>query len=369
MKNKPLKIVFAGGGTGGHIFPLIAVARELKKEANVELIFIGPRNPHNSKLKIEGINIKNLITGKIRRYFSIKNIPDALKTLFGFFQAYIYLVQIRPDIIFSKGGYGSFPTVMVARLFGIPIILHESDSKAGMTNTILAKFARVVVVSFPGSYPEFPSEKTEYLGNPVRNMSGGSAAKVREKYNVKSNKKTVLVLGGSQGATPINSLIFATLKELTNRYEIFHQTGEKHYSKIKKAGEDKLSKQEAASWHIQPFFEEEDLKNIFALSDIVISRAGAGSIYEIASAGKPSIILPLESSAGGHQEKNAQTYQNAGACITLSTSNLSTNIFLQEIKKLTDNTEKLEEMSKAAQRFATPQSAFKIAEVILKNIK
>ncbi|MEX0870131.1 MAG: glycosyltransferase, partial [Candidatus Spechtbacterales bacterium] len=229
--SKKISIIITGGGSGGHTFPLIAVIRELKKQAEqegvkVKIVFMGPKDNSSEALKNEGIKIKNISAGKLRRYFSFRTVIDMFKIVIGIMQSWIYLGIHLPDVIFSKGGYGSVPIVLVGRLFRIPVILHESDIIPGMSNRFLSKRAEKIIVSFPKKYEEFPEEKVVYAGNPVRDLRGGDVQGGRAELGIKTNKPVILIMGGSQGAEQINALILAALPKLTSLYEIVHQTGE-----------------------------------------------------------------------------------------------------------------------------------------------
>jgi len=367
-----MRILLAGGGTGGHIFPLVAVARQLYTEAEKEkksppdIVFVGPADKNGAQiLKGNKIKTRRITTGKWRRYFSLLNIFDSFKILIGLIQTFIYLWWYMPDIVFSKGGYGSFPVIIVARVFRIPVIIHESDSVSGATNRMLARFAEKVIVSFPADFPELPAQKTMLLGNPVRDLTGVNEQYARSQLSIQTVKPTLLFLGGSQGALQINTLVLSALKELTNLYEVIHQTGDKHYKIVVKYAEEKLPKSNISSYHVFPSLNEIEMKNAFTVADIIISRSGAGAIFEIAQLGKPSILIPLENSASGHQDKNALIYQEAGACIILSRSNVKPHILLDQISSIINSENKREQMSRAALGFAKPDAAKDIAKLLL----
>ena len=348
-----MRVILTGGGTGGHIMPLVAVYNELillSQETNIpmHITFIGPK----SKITLPpNIHIKTVPAGKFRRYFSLRNIIDIPKIFFGIKISFFYFIAARPDVIFSKGGYGSIPAVIAGWLLRVPIILHESDTIPGLANKITARFVRNILVSFPGEYPQFGKSYT-IIGNPVRDMRGGSADAAKRAFGLSLKKPVLLILGGSQGAQQVNALIEQLLPALILKYEIIHQVGEQNVLRGKKF----------EGYRSQGFFDKEELKNAYAVADLIISRAGAGIIFEIALIGKPSILIPLMNAAGGHQEKNALVYKESGATEVLI--NPSPQDLQKTIDAISGDKSRKEKMSKAAKNFARPEAAREIAEQI-----
>lgn len=364
-----MRIVFTGGGTGGHIFPIIAVARELEKVAqrekkHTEMIFIGSTNGAERLFLDNNIKPKSIITGKLRRYFSLQYLVDIPKILIGLIQSYLLLLFYMPDVIFSKGGYGSFPVVVIGWLFRIPVISHESDSVSGLTTRVLARFSKKVVVSFPGDYPELHGDKVVRIGNPVRDIRGGDPGTAYKEFNIQTKKPVILILGGSQGAEQINTLIISILTKLTEKYEIVHQTGETHYNAIHEYVK-RLPPERSVSYHPISSLNEEQMRLGLALANLVISRAGSGAIFEIALTAKPSILIPLAGSAYDHQQKNAQIYQAVGACYALDSANLTDDFLLGIIDSIINNPQKTQELKTAAMAFSKPDAAAQIAKLIL----
>ena len=384
--NKKVRIVLTGGGSGGHTFPLIAIARELKKIAasqnfDLELIYIGPNDFTVPYIQKEGIPVKTIITGKFRRYFALQNITDFFKTIAGIFQAQFYVYSIMPDLILSKGGYGSFPVSLWGILFFIPTYVHESDSIPGLVNAFIGKFAKKVFISFEGSSRYFSPKKTIITGNPIRQELFDNTINVKDSKKLLglSERPVITVLGGSQGAKHINDLILDILPKIIDKAEIIHQVGENNLESIKKELE--IIFQEIITdgdskkyYHPVPFLEESpnptinSLKDVMLISDLIIARAGSGVIFEIAASNKPAIIIPLPWAARDHQKQNAYEYAKNGAAIVVEEQNLKPNIFSELILQLLDDEQKLAKMSKAAQAFAKPKAAYNIAEYILNNL-
>lgn len=333
-----MRILFTGGGTGGHIYPIVAVKQALGQEH--DFCYLGPDSFARDVFEKEGIKCKFILAGKLRRYFSLLTFIDLLKIPIGLIQSFWHIFWFMPDAIFSKGGYGSITTVFVSWLYRIPIIIHESDSIPGLANKILARFAKKIIVSFEETKKYFPPQKTILLGIPIREeLLRGNKEEARKIFNLKSNKPVVLIMGGSQGAQKINEVVFNTKPRLLEKCEIIHSPF--------------------------PFLKIEKLKHAYAVSDVIVSRAGATSIAEIAAVGKPSILIPLSNSASNHQTKNAQALAKIGGAIILKEENLTMNMFLDAIFGLIDNPQKARQMSEKAKSFYNPSTSHKIAEEIL----
>lgn len=366
-----MKIVLTGGDSGGHIFPLIAVSKKIKEKfLDAEFMFIGPKGKMEDKIigGDENINIKNILTGKFRRYFSFLNFVDAIKMPIGIIQALWYLLWFMPDAIFSKGGGASLPVVVAGWLYRIPILIHESDSKPGLANLILSKFADRVAISYLSAQNYFIPGRTVLTGIPLRlDIVNGDAKKAREFFSLTESKKTIFVFGGSQGAKKINDAIMDILPELHKKYQIIHQTGENNFEEVKKKAGEEGFKVGHDGYYPVPFIGEE-LKDVLAISDLVISRAGGNSIAEIAAVGKPAILIPIEKSANNHQNINAYNVSEAGGCIVLEENNLG-DILKMKIDEIMENEEERKKLSENIKKFYYPDAAEKIAEGIIGMIK
>jgi UDP-N-acetylglucosamine--N-acetylmuramyl-(pentapeptide) pyrophosphoryl-undecaprenol N-acetylglucosamine transferase len=370
---KIIKIVFTGGGTGGHIFPIIAIARELRKafEGKLEIFFVGPRDEIGKAFFLqEGIKVKEILAGKIRRYLNFKslfeNVFDILfKMPVGIFQAFFWLFFKNPDLIFSKGGYGSFPVVISGWILGIPIFLHESDIVPGLTNRILSKFALEVFVSFPKT-EYFSPKKMILVGNPIRReILEGKKEKAIETFKLTNEKPVVLILGGSQGAQRINEKILEILPKILEDFELIHQCGNGNYEKVRLTAEAIIPEGLKKYYHLSGFLKEEQLKNAFAAADLIISRAGSGTIFEIAAWGKSSILIPLPESAQAHQIRNAYAFHGVGAAKVIEEENLTPGLLLERLKYFFHYPKEREKMEKAAKEFSKPFAARVIANYIL----
>lgn len=369
-----IKIVFTGGGTAGHVFPIIAIIREIKKlgflPQDLKLFYIGPKDDYSLKLlRDENVKVKTVLAGKIRRYFSFLNIFDIFKMPIGFLQTLWHFFFLAPDLIFSKGGYGSFPVVLAGRMLGVPIFLHESDVVPGLASRIESKWATEIFTSFSGT-EYFPNEKIMNIGNPVRQkILGGTKEEAKEIFNLIGDKPLVLVVGGSQGSQCINNLILEILPELLKSFEIIHQTGKNNFKAVKAESEVVIEDTTLKPYyHVMPFLEEDYLKNALTVSDIVVSRAGSGLIFEIASAGKPAILIPLASSAQSHQLKNSYKLNEIGAAEVIAEENLKPHFFLERLKFLFSRQDILSEMAASSKSFARPKAGYIIANYIIEYL-
>ncbi len=375
MQVKIMKILFTGGGTGGHIFPIIAVAREMKRlwpeiaqtPEDLELFYLGPKDEFYSILLAqEGIKVKSVLSGKLRRYFSFQNFIDIFfKIPIGICQAFFHMLFLAPDLIFSKGGYGSFPPVLCGWLFQVPIFLHESDIIPGLSNKILSRFSLEIFTAFPET-EYFPPSKMIQVGNPIRKeMIEGSKLEAARIFRLKYEKPVILILGGSQGAQRINDMILSILPEILVNFEVIHQCGEKNFKEVGAEADVVMSPKYRENYHLFPFLNEDELRNAYAAADLIVSRAGSGSVFEIASVGKPSILIPLSDAAQNHQAKNTYSYAENGACVVMEEENLTPHFFLEKLKYLFNHPLELEKMSQAAAEFSCPKTSEVIAEYLL----
>lgn len=372
-----MKILFTGAGTGGHVFPLVAIAREIrriypKKPASqqggdLEFYYLGPKDDFGIiLLQQEDLIIKTIVSGKLRRYFAWQNFTDVLlKIPFGFLQSLFLLLKIRPDLVFSKGGSGSIAVTYAARILRIPVFLHESDVVPGLSNQATAKWAKKIFISFEKT-EYFDPNKTTLTGNPIRKeILDGDKKIAGEIFNLTFSKPIFLIIGGSQGAEAINDFILRIINDLLKNYEIIHVTGRENLKEESAEAQVVEEKDLDKYYHPVGFLDEEKIKHAYAAADLIISRSGAGSIFEIAAVGKPAILIPLPSAAGDHQSKNAYAYAETGAAEVIEQENLTPNFFMEKIQLLFLHPEKLEAMRQSALAFAKPLAARAIAREIL----
>lgn len=377
-RSKQLKILLTGGGTAGHIHPLIAATEEIlellkKEDVEIEIRYFGPRSAFLAELENKGIRTVFILGAKLRRYFSFLNFLDIFKFALSLFQALFKVYFFMPDIVFSKGGPGSLPIILAAKIYFIPIIIHESDAVPGLANQIASRWARKIMISFEKSFAFFPKEKTILSGNPIRRSileKRIPKKQAKEELGFNSEQPLILVLGGSQGAARINNFILDNLREILKISQIIHQVGYSNFDDFKKEFDFYI--QEIGSFYknrcqIFPYLNEEKIKMCLTAADLIVSRAGAGAIFEIAAFSRPSILIPLETSAANHQKINGYEYSKSGACIIIEEPNFKPNIFLLQAQKVLKSSALKEKMVKAASKFAKPRAAEAIAKEIIET--
>jgi UDP-N-acetylglucosamine--N-acetylmuramyl-(pentapeptide) pyrophosphoryl-undecaprenol N-acetylglucosamine transferase len=377
-----MKILFTGGATGGHFYPIIAVAEAIREEAKEKKIiaphfyFMSPSKYNPRALFDNEIEFVRVPAGKIRRYFSLLNVTDWFKTAYGVMAAFFSMFDIYPDVVFGKGGYGSFPALVAARILHIPVIIHESDSAPGRVNAWAAKFAKKIAVSYPdaaevfkknaGKNADAMAQKIAYTGNPIRRdvlipLSNGA----RDYLKLEEKTPVIFILGGSQGSEFINNVMIDAIPELINKYEIIHQTGRKNFDEVSRTLA-YILKDNPNALRYKPFnyLDTLALRMSAGVANIIISRAGS-SIFEIAAWGIPSIIIPLNQSVSHDQTENAFSYARAGACSVIEEHNLTPHVLIAEIERIVNTPALAQKMKTTAKNFARIDSAKEIAQVIL----
>lgn len=363
-----MKVILCGGGSGGHFYPLIAIAESLrelireKKLLQAKIYYLAP-SPYNAGIlfdhEIEFVKIR---AGKIRRYFSIQNIIDAFKAGFGFIEALFKVYSIYPDIIISKGGFMSLPVVFAGKILGIPVLIHESDSVPGRANLFASKFAKKIAVSFPEAIEYFDKEKTAFTGNPIRHEIIVPLKEGAYEYlGLDESSPVIFIMGGSLGAKKINDTILSALPSLLKKYQVIHQTGAQNYVETKQTSEIILGDSALASrYHPFDYMNSLALRMAAGVSSVIISRGGS-TIFEIAVWGIPSIIIPITDSNGDHQRKNSYNYARSGGAIVIEENNLTPEILSAEIENILTYPERIERMKKGALSFGKTDAAHKIA--------
>lgn len=364
-----MRIVLTGGGTAGHLTPLIAVADKLKSKLGPEanFLYIGSGLEMEKELMKEaGIPAKSVLAGKMRRYISAKNIVDFFKVPIGFVQALWMLLWFMPDMIFSKGGYVAVPIVLAAWIYRIPIMIHESDSTPGLANQFLAKFADRIAIAYPSAGEYFPKMKTALVGNPIRSqIIEGDPTMLRQQLRFTVSKKTLLILGGSQGSRAINDAIVHILPKLLPYFQIIHQTGKENFENVEREAAILGIKIGREGYFATPFMDANKLRDAFALSDLVISRAGAAFITEIAANGKPAILVPIAESANDHQRMNAYALAHFGAALVLEEENLGEHMLIEKINKIFNDENLRNTMAERIKTFYHPDAAERISNSII----
>ncbi|MCE9644197.1 UDP-N-acetylglucosamine--N-acetylmuramyl-(pentapeptide) pyrophosphoryl-undecaprenol N-acetylglucosamine transferase [Candidatus Parcubacteria bacterium] len=367
-----MKILFTGSGAGGHFYPIIAIAEALNRIVAAEkllppkLYYMAPEPGDQRVLFEQGITYLPASAGRVRRYFSVMNAFDLVKTSLGVLKAVLRLFSLYPDVVFGKGAYGSFPALFAARILGIPVVIHESDSEPGRVNRWAGKFAKRVAISYPDAARFFDKEKVALTGNPIRKDIATPAYEGgREFLKLEEGTPVLLILGGSSGSQAINEAVLDALPRLLNKYQVIHQVGEKNFEEVGQIA--------AGSLHDHPHkdrYRPYAFLNVLALRmaagvcSLVISRAGS-TLFEIAAWGKPSIVIPIPESISHDQTKNAFSYGRSGAATIIEQRNLTPVILESEIERILGDAPKAAAMSAAASKFAKKDAAETIAREIL----
>lgn len=367
MKEKKLKILICGGGTAGHIYPALATINALKKNSkNIEILYIGSKKGLEKKIIPRlGIKFKTIPTGKLRRFLDfssiVKNFFDLFKIPLGFLKSFFIIRKFSPDLIFSKGGYVAFPPTLAGFFLKIPIIIHESDLEMGLSNKLLSKIAKKVAVSFPEKYyPYIKKEKIIFVGNPLREEIFKKKRKeVLRKFNFSENKKTIMIIGGSQGARKINYTILKILNQLLRKYQVIHICGRLDFQDLKEKTKN-FSKSLLKNYRLFDFLEDIGLGYIAA--DLFISRAGMNVLSEIVFLSKPAIFIPLK----GHQEANANFLKNKEIYKIIKNEELTAEKLLSSIEKLFQNYSSPKKRFKATQEIFPKNASFLLAKEIIK---
>jgi len=353
------RIVLTGGGTAGHVSPNIALIPGLK-DLGYEISYIGSiEGIERTMIEKLGIPYYPIPTGKLRRYFDIKNFSDPIRVMKGGIEARGILRKLRPNIIFSKGGFVSVPVSRAARLERIPLIIHESDMTPGLANKLSFSAATKICCNFPETMDYLPAKKAELTGLPIRKeLLSGSAQGGLSRFGFDKSKPVIMITGGSSGAVAINNVIRGVLPELLKRYQVLHICG-------KGKTDESLN---GKPGYIQLEFAEEELPDIFAMSDVVISRAGANTIYEILALNKPNILIPLPAqSSRGDQLLNASSFESQGYSFVLEQENLTNINLLNSIEHVLKNSERyIKKMAASSQLDATERILKLIEENALK---
>jgi UDP-N-acetylglucosamine--N-acetylmuramyl-(pentapeptide) pyrophosphoryl-undecaprenol N-acetylglucosamine transferase len=331
-----IRVLFTGGGTAGHVNPNLALIDALEKKG-CDIVYIGSKEGIEGRMvSARHIPYYSVRSGKLRRYFSWKNFIDPFNLLIGIFQAYRYIRRLKPNVIFSKGGFVALPVVIGAKLRGVPVIAHESDLTPGLANRLSMPFINQLCVTFAGTKAYiYEQSKVLVTGTPIREeLLMGSAEKGLALCGFNAKKPCLLVLGGSQGARAINACVRRLLDELTVQYQVIHLCGKGNLD----------TQFNGISGYHQFEYVETELADLFAASSLVISRAGANALYEILACGKPHILIPLSRhSSRGDQIHNAQYFEKQGISVVVEEQNLSADMLLSAIAQVESTREEIVE--------------------------
>lgn len=373
-----MRIVLAGGGTGGHFYPLVAVAEAVQDIAlertliEPELIYIGPAPFDEVALQEHDIIYHPSPAGKLRRYTSALNIFDFFKSAFGILRSTLHLYHLYPDVVFSSGGFAAFPTLVAARLLNVPVVIYDADAKPGRVSLWSAKFARNIAIAHMEAasfFPEKLRDKIARTGHPIRKEIETPAKEGGHEFlKLDPSVPTVMIMGGSQGAQAINEVVIDALPELVKKYNVIHQAGAANFEEAQNVA--KLILKDSPHdnrYRVFGLLNTLALRMAAGISSVMLARAGSGTIFEIASWGIPAILVPIPEDISHDQTENAFSYARAGAAIVIEQRNLTPHILVAEIDRLVEDKARLAQMTEAAKAYARPQSARKIAMLLVET--
>ncbi len=348
------KIILTGGGTAGHVTPNMALIPELKAKG-YEISYIGSHNGIEKKL-IADFNIPyySISTGKFRRYFDPKNFSDPFRVVKGFVEARGILKKINPDVVFSKGGFVSVPVIKAAASLGIPCILHESDMTPGLANKLSFSSAKTICCNFPETLAMLPADKAVLTGTPIRKeLMQGSRDAGKKICGFTDDKPVIMVTGGSLGAQSINETIRFALPRLLPHFNIVHLCGKEKMDNMRLQVEG----------YKQFEYVKNEMKDIFAMADVVVSRAGANAICELAALHKPNVLIPLSAkSSRGDQIINAKSFEQQGFSVVIDNEELDEDILVESIFDVYEHRDKFIEKMKQSNQFGATETILKIIE-------
>jgi UDP-N-acetylglucosamine--N-acetylmuramyl-(pentapeptide) pyrophosphoryl-undecaprenol N-acetylglucosamine transferase len=373
-----MRIIVTGGGTGGHVSPAVAVITRLRERSEAEsrpldIHFVGSvAGVERRTMQGMGVPYTAIPTGKLRRYMSLQTPADLLVRLpAGGVQALRAVRRFRPDVIFSTGGYVCVPTVAAGALLRVPSLTHEQTALVGLANRVAGKFATRVAVSYPQSLRYFPPGKAFVTGNPLRpGLLSGDADRAAEMLGFSRDVPTVYVTGGAQGSHAINMAVKDALPKLLARCQVMHQCGEGPDGSGEdlrdlQAAREALPQEQAKRYRVQAYVGDE-IADVYALASLVVGRAGAGTVNELANLGKPSVLVPLPGAAGGEQEANARSLEQEGGAVVLLQTDLTPHTLTTTVSYLIADPARLASMSEGARKLATPGAADAIVDELLR---
>jgi len=365
-----MRLVLVGGGTGGHFYPLIAIAeaireREAGGDSPTELLYLGPE-PYNAEV-LTKLNITYVYcpAGKSRVYRSILNFLDIFTTTYGVFVAFWKLLWIYPDAVMSKGGYTSVPVVLAAWLLRIPIVVHESDAVPGRANALAARFAHTIAIAHKQVAEYFPQEKVIETGMPIRKVILQSISDPYVTLGVSKDRPMILITGGSSGAERINNFILAALQRLLSEYTVIHQVGDANVEKVSADASSLFTDREPLShYYVFGHLSESLMAAAFQAATLIITRAGSTTLFEIAAVGKPAIVIPIPEDISRDQRSNAYSYARETGAVVLEEHNLSDDILVAEMERILKDTKVQQEMTTGARSLTASLGAAKLADVL-----
>lgn len=359
------RILLTGGGSGGHIYPLLAVAEKLQGN---NLRYFGPQDTWSAYMLQAGIPVAAIAKAKLRRYFSVMNVIDGVKFIYSILQALVKVGLFWPHVAFSKGGPGALPVLFACRIYGVPIIIHESDAVAGLTSRVTGKWAKIVEVAWDEARVFFPNKTVRRVGIPLRSALRDikeSAHDAKIAMECSTDLPVLLVIGGSQGSERINNFVLENLAELLAKFQIIHQTGSANYEdhmRLYETAKPSLTMELRNRYHPYAYLENK-MATAYRATDCALSRSGS-ALFELAAFGIPAVLIPLPEAAHDHQRANAYAYAKTGAALVVEEANLLGAIVITELTKIMQP-ETHAVMARAGIAFAPKDAVERITQDIL----
>lgn len=371
-----MRIVFTGGGSGGHFYPIVAVAEAIEDICNErrllepDLYYVGPEPFDSAALLEHGITYRPSPAGKIRRYPSLLNVFDFFKTGIGVLRSIMQLYNLYPDVVFSTGGYAAFPTLYAARILRIPVVIYDADATPGRVSLWSSKFARWIALAHEDAGAAFSSkvhDRIARVGHPIRKeIEHPSPEGGHEFLKLEPSIPTVFIMGGSQGAKAINEVILDALPDLIASYNVVHQAGNANAEEVSGIASVILKDSRFKDrYKIFGLLNTLALRMTAGIASVIVARAGSGTIFEIASWGIPAILVPIPEDVSHDQIENAFGYARAGAATVVEQKNLTPHLLTAEIRRILGDKALQDSMRKAAQSYARPDAARKVATALL----
>ena len=374
-----MKIALTGGGTGGHFYPLIAIAEAIEdicKERTLlepQLFYIGPP-PFDAEALLEhDIEYKPSPAGKMPRYSKVASILGFFPTIAGIIKSIFQLFSLYPDVIFSTGGYAAFPTLYAARILRIPVVIYDADATPGRVSLWSAKFARWIALAHPDAAAKFPArvrDRIARVGHPIRKeiqdplKEGG-----HEFLKLDAGAPTIFIMGGSQGAQAINNVVLNALPDLVKEFNVIHQVGNANLAEMGGLATVVLKDSRFAErYRIFGLLNTLALRMAAGISTLVVARAGSGTIFEVACWGLPAILVPIPEDVSHDQTENAFSYARGGGAVVIEQRNLTSHLLVAEIKRIASDPQMCAKMSAAAKSFSRPDAARKIATILIEEV-
>ncbi len=372
-----MRVLVSGGGTGGHVYPALAIATSLRTQYNAEIFFLGSDDGLEKELvPAAGFRLATVKAGKLRRYISLETVTGVMRVPLGMFAAISIVRKFRPDVAFTSGGYVAVPAALASRVNGVPLLMHQQDVPPNLSNRLAAPLATRISVAFADSLPYFPARKTLLLGNPIRqamlDVRETPPAAARTELGLDASLPLLLVTGGSQGARHLNQIVCQALPGLLANCQVLQISGKELYNETRAQADSLLADQDEAlrqRYRLVPYLNAE-MPLALQAADLVLCRSGASTLTELAVLGKPSVLVPLAPAVGGPaQQENAAMFERKQAAIVISNDELKPELLVERVLNIIASKSQIAAMALAASTFAKPDATHDITEELVRIAK